>query len=120
MKVLVIDDSAVIRSAVRLALAPEGFEIVEAKDGQEGLDALSRGDVALAICDVNMPVMNGLEMLAAAAKKGLKTPVVMLTTESQRSLVDRAKQSGAKGWMIKPFKPEMLLAAVKRLTAAAS
>ena len=117
-KILVIDDSPTVRQQVGLALSQAGYQVVEAVDG---LDAIGKVDasVAMLICDVNMPRMNGLEMLeklrADARWKAL--PVVMLTTEGQPALIERAKKAGAKGWIIKPFKAELLVAAVQRLTA---
>jgi two-component system chemotaxis response regulator CheY len=117
-KILVIDDSPTVRQQVGLALSQAGYQVVEAVDG---VDAISKVDasVSMLICDVNMPRMNGLEMLEKlrtdARWKAL--PVVMLTTEGQPALIERAKKAGAKGWIIKPFKAELLVAAVQRLTA---
>jgi two-component system chemotaxis response regulator CheY len=117
-KVLVVDDSDTVRQQVRQALTPAGYELVEAVDGADGLDKLrSHSDLAVVLCDVNMPNMNGLDMLAAAQREGLQTPIIMLTSEGQPSLIRRAKESGAKGWIVKPFKAEMLLAAVNKMTA---
>jgi two-component system chemotaxis response regulator CheY len=118
-KIIIIDDSPTVRQQVGMALKQAGFEVVEAADGQEGLSTIkSVKDAAMAICDVNMPRMNGLEMLEALAQTGPSLPVLMLTTEGQPQLVERAKKSGAKGWIVKPFKADLLIAAVKKLTAA--
>lgn len=120
-KILVVDDSATVRQQVGLALTQAGFEIVEAVDGMDGVDKINQvADISLVICDVNMPRMNGLEMLEKvhADKKHLTVPVVMLTTEGQPELVERAKKAGAKGWIVKPFKAELLVAAAKKLTAS--
>jgi len=115
-KILVIDDSETIRQQVRQALAATGYEIVEAVDGADGLDKLrTLPDLDLALCDVNMPRMSGLDMIAEVQRLGLKTPVLMLTTEGQPSLIRRARDAGAKGWIVKPFKPELLVAAVTKL-----
>jgi two-component system chemotaxis response regulator CheY len=115
-KVLVIDDSETIRQQVKQALAGTGYQIIEAVDGLDGLEKLrSMGDLDMALCDVNMPRMNGLEMIAEAQRAGLKIPIVMLTTEGQPSLIKRARESGAKGWIVKPFKAELLVAAVTKL-----
>jgi len=117
-KILVIDDSETVRQQVRQALATAGYNIVEAVDGVDGLEKLrgaSEGDVALALCDVNMPRMNGLEVVAEVNRGGPKIQILMLTTEGQPSLIRRAREAGAKGWIVKPFKPELLLAAVTKL-----
>jgi two-component system chemotaxis response regulator CheY len=117
-KILVIDDSPTVRQQVGLALSQAGFQVLEAVDG---LDAISKVDasIAMLICDVNMPRMNGLEMLEKLRTDARwnALPVVMLTTEGQASLLDRAKKAGAKGWIIKPFKAHLLVAAVQKLTA---
>lgn len=120
-KILVVDDSATVRQQVGLALTQAGFEILEAVDGLDGAEKLTQmTDISLVICDVNMPRMNGLEMLekVRAEQTGPAIPVVMLTTEGQPELVERAKKAGAKGWIVKPFKAELLVAAAKKLTAA--
>jgi PAS domain S-box-containing protein len=116
-KVLVVDDSQAIRAQVSSILAQAGFETVEAADGLEALGVLEHlSDAAMIICDVNMPRMNGLEMVESFQKTGRKVPIVMLTTEGQPRLIERAKKAGALGWIVKPFKPEMLLAAVRKVT----
>lgn len=101
-KILVVDDSRTIRSMVAHALRDGGFEVIEASDGQAGAEALEQSPgIALVICDVNMPRMNGLEMLAAvkAQAKHSALPVLMLTTEGQPGLIRKAKEAGARGWM---------------------
>lgn len=122
-KVLVIDDSMMVRQQVKRALSVAGFDIVEAQDGIDALEkANANPDVALVICDVNMPRMNGLDFLEAfrADARFQAVPVVMLTTEAQADLVARSKALGAKGWIIKPFKPDLLTAAAKRLALGAA
>jgi two-component system chemotaxis response regulator CheY len=116
-KILIVDDSATIRQQVGLALRQAGYTTAEAGDGVEGLTVLEEGGFALVICDVNMPRMNGLEMLEAVKRNPNHSalPVVMLTTEGQPALVERAKKAGAKGWIVKPFKPELMIAAVRKL-----
>jgi len=119
-KVIVIDDSQTIRDQVGTTLRQAGFEILEAVDGLDGADVIERTpDASLVICDVNMPKRNGLELLEHLRKDDrFKTlPVVMLTTEGQPQLIERARKSGAKGWLVKPFKADLLLAAVRKLTA---
>jgi two-component system chemotaxis response regulator CheY len=115
-KILVIDDSETIRQQVKQALAATGYEIVEAVDGVDGLEKLrALSDLDLALCDVNMPRMNGLDLIAEVQRSGHKIPILMLTTEGQPSLIRRAREAGAKGWIVKPFKPELLVAAVTKL-----
>lgn len=120
-KVIIVDDSSTMRQLVRMALRPAGYDIVEAVDGQDGLEKVTQDpSIDLMILDVNMPKMNGVELaesLSASGhiKAGLK--VVMLTTEGHAELVDRAKQAGAKGWLVKPFKPEKLLETIQRIAA---
>jgi two-component system chemotaxis response regulator CheY len=118
-KVLVIDDSMMVRQQVKRALGAESFEIIEAQDGIDALEKVNAmSDIGLVICDVNMPRMNGLDFLAAfrSDTRFVSVPVVMLTTEAQSDLVARSKALGAKGWIIKPFKPDLLAAAARRLT----
>jgi two-component system chemotaxis response regulator CheY len=120
-KVLIVDDSFTMREQVKLALAPGNFKIVEAVDGKDGLTKVETDpEIGILILDVNMPRMNGLELAEALNKggymsKGLK--VVMLTTEGHADLIARAKAAGAKGWIVKPFKPELLLSAVQKMAA---
>lgn len=120
MKVLVVDDSMMIRVQVSKILAAAGFEPIDAVDGLDALDKVKEHDVALVICDVTMPRMGGLDFLEELRKdERFKTlAVVMLTTEAQSDLVARSKSLGAKGWIIKPFKPDLLVAAARKLTAA--
>jgi two-component system chemotaxis response regulator CheY len=119
-KVLVVDDSATIRQQVSAALSAAGFEVLEAFDGEDGIAKIEGNpEIGLVILDVNMPRMNGLEMLEMV-KAGGKNPalnVVMLTSEGQKSLVDRARKAGAKGWIVKPFKAEHVVATAKKLLA---
>lgn len=117
-RIIVIDDSQTVRQQVALVLGGAGYEIIEAEDGVEGARAIrANPGAALAICDVNMPKLGGLEMLESlrgeTASAGL--PIIMLTTEGRPDLIERAKANGAKGWMVKPFKPTMLLAAVRKI-----
>jgi two-component system, chemotaxis family, chemotaxis protein CheY len=119
-RVLVVDDSATARQQVGIALQHAGYEIVEAVDGADGLTKLAdNSDISMVICDINMPRMSGLEMIEHIARSETikKVPIVMLTTEGQPALIQRARQAGAKGWIVKPFKPDLLLAAVNKLTA---
>jgi two-component system, chemotaxis family, chemotaxis protein CheY len=117
-KILVVDDSRTIRQQVSFTLNKGGYEVVEAEDGGDGLVKLKEnGDVSMIISDINMPNMTGLEMLEAIKNEGNhpNLPVIMLTTEGAADLIERAKAAGAKGWLVKPFQPEQLIAAVSKL-----
>ncbi len=118
--ILIIDDSLMIRNMVKRALTGAGYSVLEAKDGVEAIEQLAAGaDPALIVCDVNMPRMNGLEFLESLRLSHAgRIPVVMLTTEGQPDLVRKARMLGAKGWLVKPFKAPLLLAAVEKLAAA--
>jgi two-component system, chemotaxis family, chemotaxis protein CheY len=119
-RVLIVDDSATIRQQVRMALGQAGFDVVEAADGEEGLLKIrSDSTIAMVICDVNMPKKDGLELIEEIKAGGAHAhvPIVMLTTEGQPALVQRAKQAGARGWIVKPFKPNLLVAAIQKLTS---
>ena len=121
--VMIVDDSQTVRQAVGLVLSGAGFDVIEGFDGIDAIEKLrSTPDVALVFCDVNMPRMGGLELLETMRQDPTVAgmPVVMLTSEGQASLVARAKDAGAKDWIVKPFKPEFLLAAVKKLARAAA
>jgi two-component system chemotaxis response regulator CheY len=120
-KVLVVDDSAAVRQQVAIALSAAGFDVVEAADGMEGaaLIAIDR-EISMVICDVNMPRMNGLDMIGKVKSepRNAALPIVMLTTEGQPAMIKQAKDSGAKGWIVKPFKADQLVATVQKLTSA--
>lgn len=119
-KVLVVDDSLTVRQQVGLALQNAGFDVVEAVDGVDGEEKIaSVADLSMVICDVNMPRKSGIEMLEAvkAGGQNAKLPVLMLTTEGQPELIQKAKKAGAVGWIVKPFKADLLIGAVKKLTA---
>ena len=118
--ILTVDDSPSMRQMIKLVLAPSGHNVVEAGDGSEGL-AKARGErFDLVITDLNMPVMNGLEMIRGlrALPSFTGVPIVFLTTESDDSVKQQAKTAGATGWITKPFKPEQLLAVVAKLVRA--
>lgn len=117
-KVIVIDDSRIVRQQVKAALADLDVEILEAADGQAGEASVrATPDCALVICDVNMPIVGGLALLRTLkgddATKAV--PVLMLTTEGHPDLVREARQLGALGWLVKPFKPNLLVETVRKL-----
>lgn len=118
-KVLIVDDASFVREHVSSVLSTAGFSVLQAADGDDALVQLGRHpDTALVLCDVNMPNKNGLEFLEIVRRPEAypRLRVVMLTTEGQAELIQRAKSAGALGWIVKPFKPESLVATVRRLT----
>jgi two-component system chemotaxis response regulator CheY len=120
--ILVVDDSASVRQQVSMTLRAAGFAIVEAADGQEGVAIIdSNLDIDMVICDINMPNMNGLEMveIIKGHPENKSLPILMLTTEAQTSLVKHARQAGAVGWIVKPFIPSQLVQTVEHLTKLA-
>lgn len=117
--ILVVDDSASVRQVVSLALKNAGHEVIEAIDGVDALKKLNDyKKVHLIVSDVNMPNMDGLSFVKAAKAKAEYrfTPVLMLTTESGEDKKTEGKAIGVKAWLVKPFKPELLLSAVTKLT----
>lgn len=114
--ILIVDDSMMVRRQVTIALTGAGFQVIEASDGLDALEKMSASpDVALVFCDLNMPRMNGLEFLEGTRRNGSAAPVVMLTTETDPKLLQRAKDLGAKGWIIKPFRADLLVATAVKL-----
>ncbi len=115
--ILTVDDSPSIRQMIKLVLGPAGHNVIEASDGAEGLEKAKSSRMDLVITDLNMPVMNGLDLIRALRKVPSLTglPIVFLTTESNDTIKQEAKSAGATGWITKPFKPEQLLAVVGKL-----
>lgn len=117
-KVLIVDDSRTVRREVSEALTRAGFTVIEAADGEEGYASFKANeDLALAVLDVNMPRLNGLDLLdrLKADPRMAAVPVLVMTTEVDPALIERAKRSGAKGWLIKPVKLPHLVSAVSKL-----
>ena len=115
--IFTVDDSASVRQMVTFTLTNAGYEIIEAVDGEDALAKLNSKRVHMVLTDLNMPNMNGIELIRALrADPAYKfTPMVLLTTESQAEKKQEGKAAGATGWIVKPFKPEKLLAVVKKL-----
>jgi two-component system chemotaxis response regulator CheY len=115
--ILIVDDSETVRQQVGTALEQAGYLVVRAVDGSDGWLQLAKRPFDLAILDVNMPRLGGLELLERVRKDAnlRHIPVLMLTTEMRRESIDRAKAAGAKGWMTKPVKLDALVATVERV-----
>lgn len=118
-KVIVVDDSTLARTQIASILVGGGYEVVQAVDGSDGLAKIrDHGDAGLVLCDINMPNLSGLEVLAQISNEARARMIfLMLTTEVEPRLIQRAKALGSRGWIVKPFSPLLLLATVKKLIA---
>ncbi len=119
--ILIVDDSTSLRIVVKIALERAGYLVLEAGDGKQALAALEKaGKVHLIISDVNMPNMNGIELLAQIRQHARHkfVPVIMLTTENQNEKKEQGRAGGAKAWICKPFDPPQLIDAVSKLILA--
>ncbi len=116
-KILAVDDSAAMRQMVGATLVSAGYEVEQAADGQEALQIAERQSFDLVITDVNMPVMNGLDLVrrlrALPSYRGV--PLLVLTTESSMERKLEGKEAGATGWLVKPFNPDRLLSTIARV-----
>ncbi len=115
--ILSADDSASMRQMISFTLQRAGFAVVEAVDGQDALNKLSANTFDLLITDLNMPVMDGLELIrrTRALPQYKFKPILMLTTESQTEKKQEGKAAGATGWIVKPFTQDQLVAVVKKV-----
>ncbi|MBS3954193.1 MAG: response regulator [Methylomicrobium sp.] len=115
--ILIVDDSASIRQVVGISLKSAGYDTIEAVDGKDALSKLNGQKIHLIISDVNMPNMDGITFVKEAKKiqEYKFTPVIMLTTESQEGKKQEGQAAGAKAWVVKPFQPAQMLAAVSKL-----
>lgn len=115
--ILIVDDSISMRKMVAFTLEECGFEIAEAENGAEALKTIAAAKFDLILADVNMPEMDGITFVRAARAlpEYRYSPILILTTESAGEKVQMARQAGATGWIVKPFEPERLLEAVRRV-----
>ncbi len=118
--ILIVDDSASLRQVVAIALNGAGYEVLQAVDGRDALNKLSKlggQKVHLIVSDVNMPIMGGIEFVTEVKKNPAYkfTPVIMLTTEGNDAMKERGRAAGAKAWIVKPFNPTQMLNAVSKL-----
>ncbi|WP_006786450.1 response regulator [Thiorhodospira sibirica] len=116
--IMIVDDSASIRQVVSIALKGAGYEVLEASDGKQALALCEQQKVHLVVCDVNMPVMDGITFVKELKARPMSkfTPVIMLTTEAGDAKKQAGQQAGAKAWIVKPFQPAQLLDAVAKLS----
>jgi two-component system, chemotaxis family, chemotaxis protein CheY len=115
--VLVVDDSSAIRESVSYVLDQAGYGVVQAQDGLDGLSKLDGTQFDLVITDVNMPNLDGIGLTRKVRENPdyKFVPIIVLTTESQKSKMDEGKAAGATGWIVKPFSADKLLAVVRKL-----
>ncbi len=115
--ILVVDDSVSIRQSVRFILEQAGYTVTDAEDGADGIKKLAENKIDLVISDVNMPNMDGLTMIKNIRSGSISkfVPILVLTTESQGSVVDEGKKAGATGWIVKPFNEEKLIETIKKV-----
>lgn len=116
-KVLIVDDSNTVREEVITALSALDNEVLEAGDGFEALQLIQSEAIVCVICDVNMPRMGGIELVAEVKQdpKYASLPFLMLTTEGAKESILEAKKAGACAWMVKPFVHDMLVRTVSKL-----
>ena len=115
--IMSVDDSASMRQMIAFTLRKEGYEVMDAVDGEDAIKKLEGKKVNLVITDLNMPNLDGIGLIKKLkAKPEFKfVPIIMLTTESQDLKKAEGKAAGAAGWIVKPFKPEQLVAVVKKI-----
>ncbi len=116
-KALTVDDSKTMREMVSFTLKSAGYDVFEAEDGSDALTVLKANKMDVVVTDLNMPNMNGIELIRAmrADPTYKATPILMLTTESDGGKKEEGRSAGATGWIVKPFQPEKLIAVVKKV-----
>lgn len=117
--ILTVDDSRTIRDMLRLTLSGAGYRVVQAEDGVQGLEVLEAENVDVIITDINMPRLDGFGFIGRVRgderRRGI--PILVLTTETTQAMKDRARAAGATGWISKPFDPDHLTTALRRVGA---
>lgn len=116
-KILAIDDSRTIRELLRVAIETAGFSYDCGIDGKDGIQKFTEFNPDLVITDINMPNMNGFEVIETLRSEKIKTtiPIIVLTTEFSSEMKQKARNYGASAWIVKPFDEENLIPIIKRL-----
>jgi two-component system chemotaxis response regulator CheY len=117
MTIMAVDDSASMRQLIAFTIRGAGYEVVEAVDGADALKKLSVGGISMLIADVNMPGMEGIELVRRVRHDPAYRyiPIILLTTESGAQRRQEGRLAGATGWMVKPFRPDDLVAVVRKV-----
>ncbi len=115
--ILAVDDSVTMRQTISTTLEKEGYSVTLANDGMDAMSKLDGNKYHVIVTDINMPNMDGIRLIQEVRKLTSHkfTPIIVLTTESQPEKKEEGKNAGATGWIIKPFKPEQLIAVVKKV-----
>ncbi|RJX30839.1 MAG: response regulator [Oxalobacter sp.] len=116
-KILTVDDSGSLRQMVVFSLSAAGYEVVEAVDGNDGLNKARREKYDLILTDQNMPGMDGIALIRTLRRlpNYQTVPILMLTTEASAEMKTRGRLAGANGWLVKPFDPQRLIEVVKKV-----
>ena len=116
-RILTVEDSASMRALLNHALSSQGFDVAQAEDGEVALEWLALNEVDVVITDINMPRLDGFGLIEKLRQgnRHRDRPILVLTTESSEEKKARAREAGATGWIVKPFDPEKLCAAVRRV-----
>lgn len=115
--ILAVDDSTSIRQMVTFVLKQGGYDVIDAADGVEALAIASSQEIDLVLTDLNMPRMDGIQLIKALRShmRYQYTPLLMLTTESSTEKKQQGRDAGATGWIVKPFDPEQLLSVIGKI-----
>lgn len=118
--ILTVDDSGSLRQMVAFSLKAAGYDVIQAVDGQDGLNKAKEKTVDLVLTDQNMPIMDGLTLISnlRTLASYQKVPILMLTTESSDEMKAKGKAAGANGWLVKPFDPKRLIEVVQKVIGA--
>jgi two-component system chemotaxis response regulator CheY len=119
LTILTVDDSRTMRDMLRMALVQAGYTVLQAEDGQHGLEVLDDSQPDVIVTDINMPRLDGYGFIEGvrADQRHRSVPILVLTTESDPEKKQRARNAGATGWIVKPFNPEKLVDAIRRVAA---
>lgn len=115
--ILLIDDSPTLRAVLGTMLKAHGYLVIEAENGHTAMALIHRNDFDIVLCDINMPVMDGITFIKTFKQEPqmLNKPVLVLTTENTAKIKQEARNAGASGWMVKPYKDKSILEAIEKL-----